>query len=99
MEFHEAKGEALNFSIGDIQNENSILKYRVRELEISLMPPPMFVSTITTIYPLNTLEARPESRSILKGTSIFLVATRRYVGDNIQKRMYLKIFKIPSINS
>jgi hypothetical protein len=89
MEFHEATGEALKFSIGDIENENAILKDRVRELENALMPPPLFSSPITTIQPLKTLEGRPESSSRLKGTSSLLAAIRRYVGDNIQKRMSL----------
>jgi hypothetical protein len=30
MEFHEATGEALKYSIEDIENENAILKERVR---------------------------------------------------------------------
>jgi hypothetical protein len=89
IEFHEATGEALKMSIGDIENENAILKDRVRELENSLMPPPLFSSPIATIQPLRTLEGRPESSSRLKGTSSFLVSIRRYVGENIQKRMSL----------
>jgi hypothetical protein len=89
MEFHEATRENLKFSIGDIENENVFLKDRVRELENSLIPPPLFVSPIAAIQPLKTLEARLESSSILKGTSSFLAIIRRYVDDNIQKRMPL----------
>jgi hypothetical protein len=89
IEFHEATGEALKMSIGDIENENSILKDRVRELENALMPPPLFSSPIATIQPLRSLEGRPESSSRLKGTSSLLAAIRRYVGENIQKRMSL----------
>jgi hypothetical protein len=30
-------------SIGDIENGNAILKYRVRELENDMIPPPLFL--------------------------------------------------------
>jgi len=76
-------------SIGYIENENVLLKDRVRALENDLMPPPLFVSPVATIQPLRTLERRPESSSRLKGTSSFLIAIRRYVSENIQKRMSL----------
>jgi hypothetical protein len=77
-------------SIRDIENKNAILKYRVRELEISLVPPPLFAIPITTIHwALRMLEGRPESNSILKVTSSFLASIRRYVSENIQKRMSL----------
>jgi hypothetical protein len=89
MEFHEATGEALKYSIGDLENENAILKEKVRELESALMPPPLFSSPITTIQPLKTLEDRPESSSRLKGMSSLLATIRKYVGDNIQKRISL----------
>jgi hypothetical protein len=49
VEFHDAIGETLKISIGDIENENAILKDRVRELENALVPPPLFSSPIATI--------------------------------------------------
>jgi hypothetical protein len=59
MKFHEATREDLKFSIGDIENENVIRKDRVRELENSLIPPPLFSNPITTIKTLKNLEGRP----------------------------------------
>ena len=85
MKFHEAKRGALKFSIGYIENENEIWKYRVRELENSFTPAPLFSNPITTIKPLKTLEGILESSSRLKGTSCLLVTIKRYVGENIQK--------------
>jgi hypothetical protein len=38
-------------SIGDIENENAILKGRVRELENSLMPPPFFAFLLPPCIP------------------------------------------------
>jgi hypothetical protein len=40
-------------------------------------------------YNLGEVEGRPESSSRLKGTSSLLVSIRRYVRENIQKRMSL----------
>jgi hypothetical protein len=64
-----------------------ILKDRARELESVMMPPHFFVSPIATILPFKTLEGRSKSSSRLNGTSSLLVAIRRYVDDNIQKKM------------
>jgi hypothetical protein len=49
MEFHEATGEALKYSIDDIEKENLILKEKVKELKMkilhtSLLPRHLFVS-------------------------------------------------------
>jgi hypothetical protein len=53
------------------------------------MPPPLFTSLISTIHYWISLEGRPESKSGLKGTSSILAAIKRYVGENIQKRIPL----------
>jgi hypothetical protein len=49
MEFHEAIGEALKYSIDEIEKENLILKERVKELENALLPRPLFVEPIVSI--------------------------------------------------
>jgi hypothetical protein len=72
-----------------MEDENAILKESVRELECTLMPPPIFVSLLVVIQPGRNLDETPESRSKLKGTSILLVAIRKFVGENIKKRMSL----------
>jgi hypothetical protein len=51
VKINEAIEEALKISVGDMENENSILKDRIIELESSLMPPPIFSSQISTIQP------------------------------------------------
>jgi hypothetical protein len=56
VEFHEATRESLKISIGDIKNKNSNLKDRVRELENTLMPPPLFGSPISIYIPLEVLK-------------------------------------------
>jgi hypothetical protein len=76
-------------STGDIENQNDILKDRVRELENVMMPPPLFSSPIATIQPLRSFEGILESSSRLKGTSNLRSSITRYVGENIQKRISL----------
>jgi hypothetical protein len=79
----------LKESIFDIEKENLFLKERIKELEKSLIPKPLFVEPITAIQPILTLEDVPESSSKLKGSSSLLLAIRKYVGDGIQKRIDL----------
>jgi hypothetical protein len=43
VQIHEAMGEALKMSVGEMESENVILKDRIKELESALMPPPIFV--------------------------------------------------------
>jgi hypothetical protein len=70
-----------------LEAENARLKERIKELECSLMPPPIFVSPIFLFnlgeIPMEHLELK------LKGTSSLLVAVRKFVGENIKKRMSL----------
>jgi hypothetical protein len=56
MQFHEATGEALKSSIDEIEQENQVLKEKIKELENALLLKPLFVEPIDTIQPLNTLE-------------------------------------------
>jgi hypothetical protein len=86
---HRATSDALEMSVDEMEAENSMLKERVKELEYTLMPPPIFASPIATIQPGKSLDKTPESSSKLKGTSSLLVAVRCYVGENIKKRMSL----------
>jgi len=59
VQIHEYTGEALNMSDGEMENENSTLKERIKELEDALMPPPIFSSPITTIQPWKCLDGTP----------------------------------------
>ena len=88
MEFHDATGEAFKESIFDIE-KNVFLNERIKELEKTQILKPLFSEPITAIQSILTLEDVPESSSRLKGSSSFLLAIRKYVGDGIQKRIDL----------
>jgi hypothetical protein len=88
VQIHEPIGESIKMCVDEMENENSILKDLIKELDISIMPLPIFASPITTMQPWKTLDRTPKSSSKLRGTSSLLVAVRRYVGENIKKIMY-----------
>jgi hypothetical protein len=79
---HKIIGDALDVSIDDMEAENARLKERVKELEYTLMPPPILASPLETIQP-RTSDLK------LKGISSLLVAVRKFVEENIKKRMSL----------
>jgi hypothetical protein len=76
-------------SVDDMEAENIMLKERVKELESTLMPPPIFSTLVSTVQPWKSSDKTPESSLRLKGTSSLLVAVRHYIGENIKKRMSL----------
>jgi hypothetical protein len=59
LEFHQATGDALKYSISEQEKENLILKKIIKELEDALFPKPLFVEPISTIRPLDILEDAP----------------------------------------
>jgi len=65
------------------------LKERVKQLDNSLLPNPLFVDPIVAISPLNSLEDIIDSSSRLRSVSSLLMTIRKYIGDNIHKRIYL----------
>jgi hypothetical protein len=88
-EFIKLLGDTLEVSVDEMEAKNARLKERIKELECALMPPPIFLSPIATIQPGRNPNGTPESSLKLKGTSSLLVAVRRFVGENIKKRMSL----------
>jgi hypothetical protein len=86
---HEATSPVLKMLVGDMEYENSILKERIKELENTLIPPPIFASLIATDQPWRNYDGTQESSSKFKGTSSLLIVVRRYFGENIKKRMSL----------
>ena len=62
--------------------QNAKLKEIIKELEYTLMSPPILASPLATVKP-----ATPDLK--LKGTSSLLVVVRKIVEENIKKRMYL----------
>jgi hypothetical protein len=89
VRIHEVIEEALKMSVDEMENENATLKDKIKELEITLMHPPIFLSPIAKIQPWKSFEGTPKSNSSLRGTSSLLVAAKRYVGENIKKKMSL----------
>jgi len=51
VRLHEATREVLEIFVDEMENENSTLKDRIKELESALMPPLIFVSPIATMEP------------------------------------------------
>jgi hypothetical protein len=62
-----------------MEEENSQLKERIKELEETLMPPPNLASPITMIHPRKGLQENPESISKVKGISSLITTTRHFV--------------------
>jgi hypothetical protein len=85
--------------VDDMESENATLKDSIRELEISLVAPPIFTSPIATIQPWKTLDGTPNFSSKLRGTSILLDVVKRYVGKNIEKKMSLILETWKLVNS
>jgi hypothetical protein len=48
---HKVKGDALDVSIINMEEENLRLKERVKELEENLIPPPLFAPPVAMIQP------------------------------------------------
>jgi hypothetical protein len=86
VEFHEVNGEALKYSIDDIEKENLILKENVNDLEKYLLPRPLFFEPITAIQRLCSLVDVLETSSRLKGSSSLLMV-RKYIGYGIKSRI------------
>jgi hypothetical protein len=76
---HKVTGDALDISIDDMEYENAIIKERIQELELTLIPPPILVTPVATVQPHKNFEKTPESSIRLKGTLSLLDATKRYV--------------------
>jgi hypothetical protein len=86
-DFHGATGDALKQSIDKMEKENLELKKRIKELEVALVPGPLFPEPLSSMQPILELEEIPESSTKYKGSSSLLQAVRKYVGDAIQKRV------------
>jgi hypothetical protein len=86
-------------SVGEMENENATFKEIIKELVSALMSPPIFVSPIATMHPLKSLNGTSKSSSRLRGTSSLLTVVRRYVRENIKKRMSLILHTWELVNS
>jgi hypothetical protein len=66
---HKVTGDALDISIAHMEEENAQLKERIKELEETLMPPPILDSPIAMIRPGKGLQENPEPSARVKGIS------------------------------
>jgi hypothetical protein len=81
---HRETGDALDDSIGGLEVKNTKLKERIKELEDTLMTPPLLSSPLAIVGP--TMHA-----SKLKGSLRLLTSARSYVERKIKKIMALII--------
>jgi hypothetical protein len=81
-QIHRATGDALDNSISGLEMENVMLKERIKELEGTLMPLPLFATPLAMIGP-----TAPATK--LKGSTSLLTSARGYVEKNINRRMEL----------
>ena len=79
---HKTIGDALDDSIGGLEVENIKLKEMIKEVEETLMPPPLLTIPLAIVRP-----TMPVTK--LKGSSSLLTSARSYVENNIKKRMEL----------
>jgi hypothetical protein len=83
-QIHQETRDALENSISGLEMEKFMLKERIKELEETLMPLPLFSTPLAMIGPTTPTEK-------LKGSSSLLTSARGYVEKNINIRMKLII--------
>ena len=86
---HKVTREALDVSISNMEKENAQLKEKIKELEETLMPPPILDSPIAMIHPRKCFQETPKSSARIKGILNLIISTRHFVKENIKKRMSL----------
>jgi hypothetical protein len=72
---HKVTGDALDISIINMEEENFRLKETTRELEATVMPPPIFSTLFSMVQLGKIFQRTPESSLRLKGVSILLNST------------------------
>jgi len=72
---HRVTWDALDVSIAHMEEENGQLKERIKELEATLMPPPILDSHVAMIRPRKCIQENPESSSRVKANSNLITAT------------------------
>jgi hypothetical protein len=85
---HEVRGDAMYFSIANMEGEYALLKEKIKELEETLMPPPLMASLVAMIRPENLFQETLESSARVKGISSLIISNRHIFEENIKKRMY-----------
>jgi len=81
-DIHRATWDVVDDSIGGLEEENTKLKQRIKELEDALITPPLLASPLKIVRPTTPTDK-------LKGYSSLLILAKSYVERNIKKRMAL----------
>jgi hypothetical protein len=63
---HKVTGDALDFSISNMEEKNAWLKEKIKELEATLMPPPILASPIAMIRLEKIFQEIPKSSARVK---------------------------------
>ena len=72
---HRITRDALDVSIVNMEEENLILKERVKELEATLMPPLILATPVALLQPDITFQGAQESNLRVKGISSLIIST------------------------
>jgi hypothetical protein len=88
---HRVTGDALDVSIINMEEENLRLNERVKELEATLMPPPVAIlATLVAMIQLGiNLQGNPESNLRVKEISSLIISIGHLVENNINKIMFI----------
>jgi hypothetical protein len=84
---HRATDDSLHDSIGGLEEENTKLRERIKELEETLMPLPLLAIPLEIVGPTRHVAK-------IKGSSSLLTSSRSYVENNIKKRMALIVYAL-----
>jgi len=75
-----------------MEEESLRLKEIIKELEATLIPPPILATPIAMVQPDKILQRTPESSLRPRGISSLVTATRHFVEENIKKIMSLILY-------
>jgi hypothetical protein len=84
---HKFTGDTLDVSIAHMEEENAQMKERIKQLEETLMPPPILASPVAMICPGKGLQENPKPSARVKGIYNLIIATRHFVEENVKKRI------------
>ena len=68
-----------------MEEENTQLKQRIKELEATLMPPPILSSLVSMIHPGKGLQENLEPSSMVKEIFNLITATRHLLNKILRK--------------
>jgi len=85
LNFHFTTGDAMDNSISNKKSENVKLKKRIRELENTLNPRPLFAKALVIVTVDQTHRSTPRTSMRVRKYTQLLSGVRSYVVENINK--------------